>query len=241
MGWRAVLSGFVFMLGLVAPGCGGEGGQGAASGASAASGAPSAEGDPSGSAEESEAPVVLFFGTSLTAGYGLDDRGDAFPGLIQEKIDSAGFDYRVINAGVPGETSAAGLRRIGWILDRTDISVLVLELGANDGLRGQDPDALRENLRAAIDSTRAHDPDATIVLAGMEAPPNLGPRYTERFRATYAEVARINDVLLVPFLLEGVAGVEELNQSDRIHPTEAGHRRVAENVWEVLEPLLSPE
>lgn len=183
-------------------------------------------------------PSVLFFGTSLTAGYGLEDRDAAFPGLIQEKIDSAGFGYHVVNAGVPGETSAAGLRRIGWVLDRNDAAVVVLELGANDGLRGQDPDALRANLEAAIDSVRAHEPRAALVLAGMEAPPNLGPRYTQEFRAAYRDVARSEDANLIPFLLEGVAGVPELNQDDRIHPTEEGHRIVAENVWEILAPVL---
>lgn len=188
--------------------------------------------------EDDEGPAVLFFGTSLTAGYGLEEEDSAFPAVIREKIDSAGFDYRVVSAGVPGETSAAGLRRIGWVLDRDDVGVVVLELGANDGLRGQDPDALRTNLGAAIDSVRAHAPDAAIVLAGMEAPPNLGPRYTEEFRSVFREVARSDDVALVPFLLDGVAGVPELNQDDRIHPTPAGHRLVAENVWAVLEPVL---
>ncbi|MFW6199019.1 MAG: arylesterase [Gemmatimonadota bacterium] len=184
-------------------------------------------------------PAILFFGTSLTAGYGLDDRQDAFPAFIQEKVEAAGLDFRVVNAGVPGETSAAGLRRIGWILDRTAVEFIVLELGANDGLRGQDPNALRENLQAAIDSTRAHEPDATIVLAGMEAPPNLGPRYTEEFRRVFQEVSSRNDAILIPFLLDGVAGVPELNQADRIHPTEEGHRIIAENVWEALQPLLA--
>lgn len=183
-------------------------------------------------------PVVLFFGTSLTAGYGLEGDAAAFPAVLQEKMDSAGLDYRVVNAGVPGETSAAGIRRIGWVLDRNEPDVVVLELGANDGLRGQDPDALRANLEAAIDSVRAHAPDADVVLAGMEAPPNLGPQYTEAFRAVFREVARSEDVVLVPFLLEDVAGVPELNQDDRIHPTAEGHRIVAENVWPVLEPVL---
>lgn len=159
--------------------------------------------------------------------------------MIQERIDSLELGYRVINAGVPGETSAAGLRRIGWVLERTDVEVLVLELGANDGLRGQDPEALRKNLQAAIDSTRAHEPDATIVLAGMEAPPNLGPRYTEGFRRVFQEVSSRNDAVLIPFLLEGVAGVADLNQPDRIHPTEEGHRIIADNVWDTLEPLLT--
>lgn len=215
--------------------------EGAASEATTASPGTSAVARSEPSGRPVPLPAVVFFGTSLTAGYGLDDRGDAFPGLIREKIDSVGLDYRVVDAGVPGETSAAGLRRIGWVLDRSNVAVLVLELGANDGLRGQNPEALRDNLQAAIDSTRAHDSNATIVLAGMEAPPNLGPRYTEEFRRIFREVARSNDVELIPFLLEGVAGVAELNQSDRIHPNVEGHRMVAGNVWEVLAPLLASE
>lgn len=261
MGWLSALSGLALVGSLAIGGCGAEADrrppassgtesgadsrirspEGAASGAAAASPGTSAASPGLQEVEESSDPAVVFFGTSLTAGYGLEDRGDAFPGVIRERVDSAGLEYRVVDAGVPGETSAAGLRRIGWVLDRTNTAVLVLELGANDGLRGQDPEALRQNLQAAIDSIRAHDLDATIVLAGMEAPPNLGPRYTEEFRQVFREVARRNDALLIPFLLKGVAGVAELNQSDRIHPTAEGHRIVAETVWEVLEPLLSSE
>ncbi len=181
-------------------------------------------------------PVVLCFGTSLTAGLGLDPE-DAYPALLQTKIDSAGLRFRVVNAGVSGETSAAGVRRIEWLLDQP-IAVLVLELGANDALRGQDLTAARRNLQEIIDRTRARYPKAQIVVAGMEAPPNLGARYTRGFRNLFEALARVNDAALVPFILEGVAGRPELNQADGMHPTAAGARIMAENVWRVLEPIL---
>jgi len=181
-------------------------------------------------------PVVLCFGTSLTAGLGLDPE-EAYPALLQRKIDSAGLGYRVVNGGVSGETSAAGLRRIEWLLQQP-VGVLVLELGANDALRGQDLTAAHANLQAVIDRTRARYPDVRIVIAGMEAPPNLGGRYTREFRELFVTLARANDAALIPFLLEGVAGVPELNQPDGIHPTAEGAAVVAANVWRVLEPLL---
>lgn len=200
-------------------------------GSDAPADAPEGEGRSSG-----RSPVVLFVGTSLTAGYGLP--GDlAYPALIQTKIDSTGLDFRVVNAGVSGETSAGGLRRMDWLL-RQPVAVLVLELGANDMLRGQEVDALRSNLQEIIDVTRAAHPAARIVIAGLRAAPNLGERYADRFEAVFPEVARENDAALIPFLLEGVAGVPELNQADGNHPTAEGHRRVAENVWAVLRPLL---
>ncbi|HLU25263.1 MAG TPA: arylesterase [Longimicrobiales bacterium] len=180
--------------------------------------------------------MILFLGTSLTAGYGLTV-DQAYPARIQEKLDSAGLRFRVVNAGVSGETSAGGLRRIDWLLQRP-VRVLVLELGANDGLRGQDPDVMRHNLQEIIDRTRARYPDVAIVVAGMEAPPNLGDAYTSRFRAVFPELARANDAALIPFLLEGVAAVPELNQEDGIHPTAEGQRRIAETVWRTLEPVL---
>lgn len=182
------------------------------------------------------APVVLFMGTSLTAGLGVEPE-QAFPAVIQEKIDSAGLRFRVVNAGVSGETSAGGARRIDWLLNQS-IAVFVLELGANDGLRGQNADSMRANLQTIIDRVRAAHPDAQIVIAGMEAPPNMGRRYTERFHAVFPALARANHAALIPFLLDGVGGHPELNQSDGIHPTAKGHRIVAENVWKVLEPLL---
>jgi len=181
-------------------------------------------------------PAVVFLGTSLTAGLGLDE-DEAYPALIQQKIDSAGLPYRVINAGVSGETSAGGLRRIDWLL-RQPIAVLVIELGANDGLRGQDVDSMRANIQRIIDSTKAAQPDARIVIAGMEAPPNMGRAFTDRFRRVFPELARANGAALIPFLLEGVAAVPELNQTDGIHPTAEGQRIVAENVWRILAPLL---
>jgi acyl-CoA thioesterase-1 len=180
---------------------------------------------------------VVFVGTSLTAGFGLLSPDEAFSARLQELADSAGLAARMVNAGVSGETSAGGLRRIGWVLGDT-VDVLVLELGANDGLRGLDPGALQENLEAIIDSTRARWPDARVVLVGMEAPPNLGARYTRAFHDVFPAVARSRSTELVPFLLEGVGGVRELNQDDGIHPTAEGHRILARNVWPVLEPVL---
>lgn len=182
-------------------------------------------------------PVVLFLGTSLTAGLGLSE-SEAYPALIQRKLDSAGLRFRVINAGESGGTSAGGLRRIDWLL-RQPVSVLVLELGANDALRGQDLDATRRNLQGIIDRTRAAYPDAEVVIAGMQAPPNLGERYAGEFQAMFPELARRNRAALIPFLLDGVAAVPGLNQADGIHPSARGQERLAHNVWTVLEPVLS--
>lgn len=182
-------------------------------------------------------PVVVFLGTSLTAGLGLEREADTYVAVLESMADSAGLPFRAVNAGVSGETSAGGLRRLDWVL-RTEVDVLVLELGANDGLRGQSPAALRENLTEIIRSTRARYPDARVVLAGMEAPPNLGPAYTAGFRAVFPEVAEAEGTFLIPFLLDGVAGVPELNQSDRIHPTPDGHRRIARTAWPVLREVL---
>ena len=184
-------------------------------------------------------PTILFFGTSLTAGLGLDPE-EAYPAVIQRKLDSAGLAYRAVNAGVSGETSAAGLRRIDWLLQQP-VAVLVLELGANDALRGQDLAAARQNLQAIIDRTKARYPDVRLVVAGMQAPPNLGLRYTREFRELFTNLARDNDAALIPFLLEGVAAVPELNQTDGMHPNAEGARRLADNVWQVLEPVLRVE
>ncbi len=197
----------------------------------AVAGEPAAPPDP-----DPAAPVVLFLGTSLTAGYGVLPE-EAYPALIQEKIDSAGLPHRVINAGVSGETSAGALRRVDWLL-RQPFQVLVLETGANDMLRGFDVDTTRANLQAIIDRIEAARPDAQIVLAGMLALPNLGSEYVREFRRIYPELAERNDLPLVPFLLEGVGGVSDLNLPDGIHPNAEGHQRIAENVWEVLEPEL---
>lgn len=188
-------------------------------------------------AQPSEAEeTILFFGDSITAGYGIDME-QAFPALIQEKIDSLGWSYNVVNAGLSGETSAGGLRRVDWIL-RQDIAVFVLELGGNDGLRGVDLQSTRSNLQAIIDKVQERSPDTKILLAGMQVPPNLGQEYTREFREIYPEVARENDVTLIPFILEGVGGNPSLNQGDGIHPNPEGHKIVAENVWKVLKPVL---
>jgi acyl-CoA thioesterase-1 len=186
-----------------------------------------------------DAPVVLFLGTSLTAGYGLDVEL-AYPALIQYEIDAAGLDYRVVNAGVSGETSAGGLRRIDWLL-REPVAVLVLELGANDGLRGLDPGAMKRNLAEIIARVRAAYPAVRVVIAGMEAPPNFGRSYTTAFRSVFRDLARETDAALIPFLLDGVGGVLALNQADGIHPTAKGHEVVAVSVWSVLGPVLAEQ
>jgi acyl-CoA thioesterase I len=185
-------------------------------------------------------PVVLFLGTSLTAGLGVDP-DQAYPALIQQRIRAAGLPHLVVNAGVSGETSAAARRRASWLLDRRDVAVLVLETGANDGLRGQDPQATRANLEAILERARAESPPPALVVVGMQAPPNYGDDYVRRFRAMYGEVAARHRAALVPFLLEGVGGISRLNQADGIHPTPEGHRIMADNVWRVLEPLLRPQ
>jgi acyl-CoA thioesterase-1 len=185
-----------------------------------------------------EEKTLLFFGDSLTAGAGLEDPlAQAFPALIEEKIQAAGLAWRVVNAGLSGETSAGGLRRVDWIL-RQRIDAFVLELGGNDGLRGLPPETTRANLQAIIERVRAKNPGATIVLAGIAAPPNMGAEFTRAFAAIFPELAAKNDAVLIPFLLEGVAGHPELNQPDGIHPTDRGHRIVAETVWKILRPLL---
>jgi acyl-CoA thioesterase I len=180
--------------------------------------------------------VVLFVGTSLTAGLGLDP-DSAYPMLIQRKIDSAGLSFDVVNAGVSGETTSGLLDRLDW-LTRARFDVLVLETGANDGLRGIPPSTVRANVETAVDRLRAKRPDARIVLVQMEAPPNLGPKYTSGFHALYGAVAREKGIPLLPFLLTDVAGHRELNQGDGIHPNIVGERIVANTVWKALEPIL---
>jgi len=181
-------------------------------------------------------PRVVFLGTSLTAGLGLEQE-QAYPSLIQRKIDSAGLDFRVVNAGVSGETSAGARRRVDWLM-REPVEVLVLETGANDGLRGLPPDSLRANIQAVFDRAKTNSPAPKLVLVGMRVPSNYGRAYTERFEAVYPEIARDNGAQLVPFLLDGVGGVPGLNQADGIHPTAEGQRVMAETVWRVLEPVL---
>lgn len=180
--------------------------------------------------------TIVFFGNSLTAGFGLTP-SEAFPALIQQKIDSLGLPYQVINAGVSGETSTGGDGRIDWIL-KQPVDVFVLELGANDGLRGIPVSQTRQSLQSIIDKVKAKNPGVRLVLAGMQIPPNMGITYTTEFRDIYPDLATKNNMTLIPFLLEGVGGEAKFNQQDGIHPTADGHRIVAENIWRVLRPLL---
>lgn len=180
--------------------------------------------------------TIVFFGNSLTAGYGLEP-DQAFPALIQERIDSLGLPYKAVNAGLSGETSAGGRSRIDWLL-KQPIDVFVLELGANDGLRGIDPASTYNNLGTIIDKVREQNPEAEIILAGMQMPPSMGQRYTQEFEQVFTRLAKDKDVALIPFLLEGVAGDRALNQRDGIHPTIEGQRILADNIWPILEPIL---
>ncbi len=180
--------------------------------------------------------VILFLGDSLSAGFGLDVE-DAFPSLIQKKIEQEKLPFKVINAGLSGETTAGGLRRIDWLL-KQKVDVLVIELGGNDGLRGIAPSETKKNLQGIIDKAREKNPDVVIVLAGMQAPPNMGADYTKTFRAIFPEIAKKNSIVLIPFLLEGVAGNPRLNLPDGIHPTAEGHRIIAQTVWNTLNPVL---
>ena len=179
---------------------------------------------------------ILFFGTSLTAGYGLDPT-EAYPALIQNRIDSLKMPYNVINGGLSGETSAGGKARIDWLLKQR-VDVFVLELGANDGLRGLPVAQTAKNLQAIIDRVKAKYPDAEMVLAGMQVPPNMGAKYAADFKNMYPELAKKNQMALIPFLLDKVGGIPKLNQADGIHPTAEGDKILAENVWVVLKGLL---
>jgi acyl-CoA thioesterase I len=193
-------------------------------------------GDPPPSPPDGQRGRIVFLGTSLTAGLGLDP-DQAYPALLQQKIDSAGLPFVAVNAGVSGETSAGARRRVDWLF-REPVAVLVIETGANDGLRGQEVDSLAANIQAIIDRANRQQPRPRIVLTGMRAPPNYGLGYTRRFRAAYADLAKRNHLPLVPFLLEDVAGVDSLNQADLMHPTVMGQRLIAATVWRVLEPVL---
>ncbi|WP_228852555.1 arylesterase [Aegicerativicinus sediminis] len=190
---------------------------------------------------EKEAPTsnatILFFGNSLTAGLGLDP-DDAFPALIQNKIDSLSLDYIVVNAGLSGDTTASGKNRLEWALN-DGVEIMILELGANDGLRGIPLDETEANLQEMINMAKTSNQDIKIILAGMQIPPNMGPEYTEQFKNIYPKLAEKNSIPLIPFLLQDVAGIPELNQNDGIHPTEEGQKIVANNVWEVLKTELS--
>ena len=181
--------------------------------------------------------TVVVLGDSIAAGYGVEP-AEAYPALLQDKINSAGLNFTVVNAGVSGDTSADGLNRINWLLRRS-VDVLILELGGNDGLRGIPPSATATNLQMIVDRVKEKYPQAQVIIAGMQMPPNMGEAYTTAFRDIFSTLAKNNHAALVPFLLEGVGGRPELNQADHIHPTAAGHRIVAENVWKVLKPALS--
>lgn len=183
-----------------------------------------------------KSPTVLVLGDSLAAGFGVDP-SEAFPAVLQQRAEASGMSVRVINGGVSGDTTAGGLRRLDWML-RSPVDVLFLELGGNDGLRGLPIESTRSNLTAIIQKTRSRHPKAEIVVAGMQMPPNVGQDYADRFRALFPAVAHEEKATLVPFLLEGVGGVPDLNLPDQIHPTAQGHRMIASNAWPVLEPLL---
>ncbi|WP_111671530.1 arylesterase [Algoriphagus litoralis] len=187
-------------------------------------------------AESTKKKTILFFGNSLTAAYGIDPE-DGFAGLTQARIDSLGLDYRVINGGLSGETTAGGLSRLDWFLE-DEPAIFVLELGGNDGLRGILPSESKKNLIGIIDKVRSKYPETKIILAGMQIPPNMGQEYTEEFKSIYPEVAAEKDVTLIPFLLENVGGIPELNLPDGIHPTEEGHQIVFETIWPYLEKSL---
>lgn len=180
--------------------------------------------------------TILFFGDSITAGLGIDP-DQAFPALIQKKVEGEKWMFRVINGGVSGETSAGGLRRINWVLQRK-IDVLILELGGNDALRGVDLENTKSNLQGIIERVRKKDPEVRIIVAGMQAPPNLGLAYTTKFQKMYPDLVKKNKTDFIPFILQDVGGIRDLNLPDGIHPTVEGHKIVAETVWKVLKPVL---
>lgn len=182
-------------------------------------------------------PTVLLIGTSLTAGLGLDP-AEAWPTLVQRKIDSAGYRFRVDNAGVSGETSSDARHRVDWLVSAGTPAVVVVETGANDALRGQSTDSVRANLDAILTRLDSLRPPPVLVVAGMEALPNLGEGYGREFRAIFPQEARAHHAVYLPFLLAGVAGVDSLNQRDGVHPNAIGSRRVADNVWHTLQPIL---
>lgn len=181
--------------------------------------------------------TMLCFGDSITAGYGLDDSADAFPALLQQKMDSLDLNYTVINSGVSGETTAGGKSRIDWVIKQMP-TLFLLELGANDGLRGVPLTETRSNLQAIIDVVKAKSPKTTIILAGMELPPNMGLDYTTAFKQLFADLAKKNNLEFIPFILKDVGGIKALNQSDGIHPNVEGHKILAKTVWEVVKPLI---
>jgi len=197
----------------------------------------SATSTPASSSSSVRTPVVLFFGTSLTAGLGLAPE-QAFPALIEKKAQAEGVPITVVNGGLSGETTAGAARRIDWVL-RTPVDLIVIESGANDALRGLSPEAARGNLEQVIAVVKQKQPAAKIALIQIEAPPNLGPAYTRSFSAIYADIARKEGIPLLPFLLDGVAGIPRLNQADGIHPNVAGEQIVADNLWRALKPIVA--
>ncbi len=210
-------------LNLFAIGCG--------NGSSAGSGVATA---PSPAPTPDARPVIVAFGDSLTAGFGLPPE-QSYPTLLQRKLDEAGYGYRVVNAGISGDTTAGGVRRIDWAIE-DNVKFLILELGGNDALRGQPVSEMKKNLSTIIEAARARD--ITVILAGMEAPPNLGPEYQLEFRQAFRDLARKYRLPFIPFVLDGVGGNPELNQPDGIHPNAEGEKIMTENIWRVLEPLL---
>lgn len=236
MGRRMRVPGIIAGAGLLLLGCGDRTDQPAPSSDTTAA-PPSAGASTPAPTPAGSNRTIVFLGTSLTAGYGIDPES-AYPARVQHIIDSLNLPYTVMNAGESGETSAGAKRRLDWVL-RSRPVLLVIETGANDGLRGQDVDTLRANIQNIIDRTRASSPETKIVIAGMEALPNLGADYTRRFRAVYPELAKANNVPLIPFLLVNVGGVDSLNQQDGIHPNERGAEVVARTVWTVIGPLLA--
>lgn len=181
--------------------------------------------------------TILCFGDSITAGFGLDNTNDAYTGVLQQRIDSLNLNYTVINSGVSGETTAGGKSRIGWVIKQKP-TIFLLELGANDGLRGVPITETQSNLQAIINTVKEKSPETTIILAGMQLPPNMGQDYTTKFEALFKDVAVQNNLEFIPFILKDVGGMVDLNQSDGIHPNVAGHKIVADNVWETLKPLV---
>lgn len=187
---------------------------------------------------DADEKVILFYGNSLTAAYGLDTK-EGFPNRIQQRLDSLGLAYKVINSGLSGETTSGGLNRLDWVLNQP-VSIFVLELGANDGLRGIPISESMNNLQSMIDMVKKKNSETEIILAGMQIPPNMGADYSAQFRAMYPALAESNDILLIPFLLEGVAGIPALNLQDGIHPTAEGQKIVTDNVWEILKDVVLP-
>ena len=188
--------------------------------------------------ENSKSKTILCFGDSITAGYGLEDSNEAYPALLQKKIDSLDLNYTVINSGLSGETTAGGRSRLSWVM-KQKVDIFLLELGGNDGLRGIPLTETKANLKAIIETIQNESPNTRIILAGMELPPNMGKDYTTEFRELFAEIASQYDVAFIPFILKDVGGIKALNQNDGIHPTAEGHKIVANTVWEVLRPMVA--